>query len=392
MTIADLVYIDENGYFYADYPTFLAWYQNEYRTIYGADIYLEADSQDGQWIAVQAKAAYDLAALGSSVVNSQSPVTAQGVPLARIVKINGISKQAATNSTADLAIVGTAGTVITNGVAIDTLDQKWDLPASVTIPGGGTITVTATAQVVGAVNAAATTINRIFTPTRGWQTVNNVAAATPGEPVESDAELRVRQQQSTANPSLTVFDGTVGGVQSISGVTSARGYENDTGSTDTNGIPAHKIALVVQGGDATEIAEMIALHKTPGTGTHGTTTEVVYDAHGMPLSIKFYRPTVITVEATITVSALQGWSSDYEDLIAQAVADTINAFGIGNDVIWTRMFPPAYLPGTAAGGTFEVVSITINAAGDPAGVVNVDIDFNELADCDYTTDITIAVT
>lgn len=383
MEITDLAYIDSTGYHFADYPTYLSFLQDKYRGIYGADIYLEADSQDGQFLAILAKAFYDTAALGASVFNSFSPVTAQGVGLSRNVKINGITRRAATHSTADLTIVGQTGTVITNGIAQDTLNQKWDLPISVTIPIGGTIVVTATAELDGNINAEASTINKIFTPTLGWQTVNNIAAATPGVAAETDGELRIRQRASTSLPSLTVFDGTVGAVENVTGVTKTRGYENDTGVVDANGIPAHTISLVVEGGSAADICQAIQVHKTPGTGTYGDVTETVYDSHGMPLLINFFRPIAVPITVDITVVTDVGWTTDYEALIKQSVADYINGIGIGNEVMITKIYIPAYLPGTPAYGTYDITVLEINA-----GVVNIPIAFNELATCD-TADITI---
>lgn len=391
MEIADLVFIDSTGYHYSDYPAFLAFFQDKYRTIYGADIYIEADSQDGQSIAAEAKAAFDTAALGASIYNSFSPVSSQGTGLSRNVKINGISRRDATNSTVELLITGTVGTVINNGIAIDTLNQQWMLPNPTTIPFGGTITVTATAKDIGAINALPSTINRIFTPTRGWQSVNNVAAATAGVAIETDAELRIRQRQSTANPSLTVMDGTMGAVENVTGVVMARGYENDTGSTDANGIPAHSIAVVVSGGDDTAIAETIALHKTPGTRTFGTTSVAVTDAHDMPLTIHFYRPTQKTITVDIEISVTSDFISDYEDLIKKSVADYINAIGIGNDVLITKLYVPAYLPGNPAGATFDITELEIAISPGSPSNVNLDILFNQVAVCDPTADITITV-
>lgn len=391
MQLSDLVNITPAGYFYADYPAFLSWLQDEYRAIYGADVYLEADSQDGQRLAILAKAFYDAAAKGAATYNSFSPVTAQGVGLSRNVKLNGISRRAPTHSTADVAIVGVSGTTITNGVAIDTLNQKWDVPSPTTIPGGGTITVTVTAQEEGALNAQANTINRIFTPTLGWQTVNNAAEATPGVAVETDAALRIRQTQSVADPSLTVLDGTIGGVSNLTGVTKVRGYENDTSSTDGDGLLAHSIALIVLGGDSIEIAQEILLHKTQGCYTNGTTSELVYDAHGMPSTIRFYRPTNVTITATVTISIGVGYSSDFADLIKQAVADYVNSIGIGNDALITKFFVPAYLNGSINGQTYDIVTIEIGKNASPQSDVNIDIEFNELPICDSAVDVTVTV-
>jgi len=391
-TLADLVYIDDTGYHFSDYPTFLTWLQDSYRAIYGADVYLEADSQDGQWIAIQARALYDTAALGASVYNSFSPVTAQGTGLSRNVKINGIERIDPTHSTVDLLIVGVGGTSLIDAVAYDTLNQKWLIPSPTTIPGGGSITVTAIAEEVGDIEAAANTVTGIFTPTLGWQSVNNPSAATAGVPVESDAELRARQQISTANPSLTVLDGTRGAVANVSGVIYSEIYENDTDATDGNGIPSHSIAPVVQGGDSTDIAEAIALHKTPGTGTFGTTTVNVTDSKGMPLAIEFSRPTTYTVKVEITIAATADYVSAYGDLIKEAVAAQINVFGIGKDTLITKLYAPAYLNGTAPGQTYDVALLEIGKNAAPVAGINIPTDWDELPQCDPDTDVTIIVT
>lgn len=393
MVITDLVWIDATGYHYADYPSFLLWRQQQYQAIYGVDVYLEADSQDGQLLAVQAKADYDTAAQGAVTYASLSPSTAQGLALSRGVKINGLSRLIPSFSTALLAVVGTAGTVILNGVATDTLQQKWNLPASVTIPGGGTITVTATAAVVGAVNAEAATITTIFTPTRGWQTVNNVAAATPGAPVETDAELRLRQAVSTANPSLTVMEGTLGAIANIPGVTKvSNGYENDTGSTDGNGIPAHTICVVVAGGVSAAIAQAIQVHKTPGVGTYGDTSQLVYDSHGMPLTIAFQRAVTATIHARVTISVNQGWTNDYIAQIQAAVAAVINAGNIGDTVQITKLYAPAYLFGTAASSTFDISLIELAKNGGSYASTNVALLFDENPVCNPLTNVTVVIT
>lgn len=379
MTIADLAYVDATGPHRPDYPTALAYLQEAYRAIYGADVYLEADSQDGQFLAIVAVMGKDLLDYATGVYNNMSPSTAVGAGLSRMVKINGIRRQSPTFSTVDLRIVGQVGTTILNGQAIDTLGQKWNLPASVTIPIAGEITVTATAAEVGALSAAANSVNKIGTPTLGWQTVNNVLAATEGAPVESDAELRARQVVSTALPSLSVMDGTVGAVANVTGVTRFKGYENDTNVTDVNGIPAHTISIVAEGGDNQAIADAIARHKTPGTGTYGTTSVTTYDAKGVPNVIRFYRPTVVQMKAEVTIKALPGYTTSYATLIKQAVVDAINALAIGDDVLITKLYVPANLPGTAAGATFNITALTIAKLANALAPADVVIAFNEAA-------------
>ena len=391
MAIADLIYVDATGFHYPDYSTVLQYLTDEYKAIYGADTYLAPDSQDGQWLAIQALAIFDTMQVAAAVYSSFSPLTAQADALSRNVKINGIKRRVATFSTADLLIVGTAGTVINNGQAEDTLSQKWNLPASVTIPPGGSITVTATAAEIGSVTAGPNTINKIATPTLGWQSVDNTAAATVGDPVEADAELRRRQTFSTALPSLTVLDGTIGAVASVPGVTRFRGYENDSDVTDANGIPAHSIAIVAEGGDQQAIGDAIAIKKTPGTGTYGTMTVTTYDQYGLPNLIDFFRPTPATIGVEVTIQALTGYTTSYADQIAAAVAASIQALDIGDDVLITKLYVPANLPGTQAGATFDITQLRIKKNAGAFGTSNLTLAFNEVAECGPAVDVTVIV-
>lgn len=261
-----LATIDETGLHLPDYPTVLEDVKARFRGIYGDDLYLGPDSQDGQLCAVFALALHDAYTLAGSVYNAYSPATAQGTGLSRMVKINGLRRKPSGRSTVDLRLVGQAGTVIRGGMAGDAAGKRWLLPDEVAIPQSGEITVTATAEESGDIRAAAGDIVKILTPARGWQSVGNPAAALPGAAVETDAELRRRQAISTALPSLTVFEGTLGAVASIPGVTRSRGYENDGGVPDADGIPGHSICMVVEGGDTAAIAEAIAAKKGPGAG------------------------------------------------------------------------------------------------------------------------------
>lgn len=399
MDFSELCYIDATGYHFPDYPTTLAWLTAGYQAIYGADVVLTSDSQDGQWLAIQAKAIYDSAAQGASTFNSFSPTTAQGIGLDRVVKINGINRQSPTNSTVDLTVVGQAGTTLGSianpAQAIDTLSQIWNLPVT-TIPSGGTITVTATASLPGSLQAAANTVTGIYTPTLGWQTVNNATPASPGQPVQSDAELRIRQTESTANPSLTVLEGTLGAVLNVTGVTFAQDYENDTDTTDANGLPPHSICIVVSGGADADIASAIQIHKTPGTNTFGDTSVNTTDSHGMPLVISFQRAVPANIGVQITLSTTSSWSTDFETQIALSVADYINSLGIGalpqGAVLLSKLYIPAYVPGTPASGTFDISSIEMKKNAGSFAAANVSIDFDELPLCDPSTEVTFVIT
>lgn len=382
--------IDAAGISIPDYATVLAWLQAQYQAIFGADVYLGNDSQDGQFLAIVASAINDGNLAIVDAFNSAGPATAQGEALSSRVKINGISRAVASASQVTLTIVGQAGTTITDGVATDANNNRWALPATVVIPPSGSINVTATCTVKGAVSAPAGSVTKIATPTLGWQTVTNSAPASQGAPVETDEQLRQRQAQSVALPSLTVLGGILGAVQAVTGVVTATIYENDTDSTDANGQPPHSIAAVVKGGTAAEVADAIMRKKTPGTYTHGTTSQTVSDEIGIPHTIRYFQPTDAPMVVEVRLKALSGYTTGIGASIKSAVADHINALGIGQDVMLARLYLPAQLNGGLLSSTFEVLTVKVdNKPGTPAAA-DVTVAYNAMASC-ATADVNIAV-
>jgi len=215
-----------------DYAACLGYFQGLYRSIYGQDVYLGADCQDGQFMALLANALHDANGEAVAVYNAFSPATAQGAGLSSVVKINGIRRKSATYSTADVLIVGQVGAEIVSVAARDQSGNLWSLPDSVIIPPAGQITVTATCQTLGAVAAPSGAIDTIATPTLGWQSVGNPIAAAVSLPIETDRQLRQRQALSTALPAQTILEALVGALFAVTGVTRVKAYENDTNLPD----------------------------------------------------------------------------------------------------------------------------------------------------------------
>lgn len=343
----------------------------------------EPDSKDGQMVALMALAIHDANNTAITVYNCFSPATGYGAALTSNVKINGISRKGATNSTVDLLLTGTAGTTIINGSVKDSNNVIWRLPASVVVGVDGTVMVTATCSVSGAVAALAGTITEINTPTRGWVSVTNPAAATVGTPAETDAELRIRQSQSVALPSITPFEALDGAVSNVTGVTRHKLYENDTGSEDGNGLPPHSVAVIVDGGDVTDIAQAIRGNKGQGTATHGTTSVTVPDKYGNPHVIKFSRSSDVPVYARIKLKVFTGYTSQIGQQIQQAISDYINSLMIGNSVLLSRIYSPANL-GVVSGGNaryYDIQELTIGKSPGALSSSNIDIRYNESASC-----------
>lgn len=377
--------ITPTGIVAPSYPDILQQLKSQFWSIYGSDANLDDDSQDGQWIAVFAQAIFDSNQIAIDIYNSFSPVTAQGANLSNVVKINGIARKVATNSQAIATVAGVAGTTINEGLIGDNLNQntQWALPNVVEIPGSGAIDVTVVCTTPGNTPAPEGSLTQILTPTRGWQSVTNTTAGTPGTPVESDAQLRQRQFKSTALTSKTILEGIYAAVANIPNVTDLLVYENDTDTTDGNGVPSHSIALVVLGGDVQEIAQTLADTKSPGTGTYGDIVTTIIDPNGVPLVIRFFELTLVPVYARITITPLVGFTDIIGDKIKQSVSDWINSLQIGEDVFYTKLFGPANLfnDGSNDGETFNVTDLRSGLAPAPTGQATIVIAFTARAFC-----------
>jgi uncharacterized phage protein gp47/JayE len=386
--------ISSTGIAAPDYADILQELKIAYWSIYGSDADLDPDSQDGQLLAVFAQAVYDSNQVAVQVYNSYAPSTAQGANLSSVVKINGLQRESASNSTATVTVTGVAGTTINNGIVGDDqgLGTQWALPSVVNIPSGGTVDVTATCTTPGAVAALASTLVVILTPTSGWRSVSNSAAATLGAAAETDAALRERQSDSTAVSAKTIDESIYAAIANLPGVTGVNYDDNDTGSTDGNGVPAHSVAFVVTGGDVDSIAQAIASIKSPGTGTYGTTNIVVVDSHGISNTINFFETTQVTITVDVTIQPLTGYTSAVGSQIVAAVAAYINSLAIGETSYLQRLIGAASLGGVGSGATFYIPigDLKQSRPSDaPPAVQDVPIAFNEQA---ITSSATINLT
>lgn len=371
------------------------------QSIFGSDFYLATDSKWYQFLAILSSAMNDYNQAGVAVYNAFSPSTAQGTGLSSNVKINGLARLVASNSTVEVELVGQAGTVITNGIVQDASGNLWDLLSSVTIPSSGSITVTATAEQQGTINASAGTVT-IYTPTAGWQSATFISSATTGNPVEDDAELRARQSISTALPSETIGAGTVAGVMAVSGVTSLGFYENPTASTSdgstvngyaatvslsaTNqiaitplptllpsGLPQHSITCVVLGGADADVAQAIYNNRGLGPFTNGTTTVVVTDSvTGVQMNVSFYRPTSVPIYVTLGIHGFSGYTTATATAIQNAVVNYLNSLAIGEIVSASAISAAAMAVNpNLSSPLFSIRSLTLGTSASPSGTSDI---------------------
>ena len=172
-----------------------------------------------------------------------------------------------------------------------------------------------------------------------------------------------------------------GALLDIAGVTRVRIYENDTDTTDSNGVPEHSICAVVEGGDATEIATVLSKKKDQGTYTFGTTSVDITGKYGEPKTIRFNRPVIVSIFVDIELTTYPGYTSQVAELMKAEIAKYINSLRIGDSVLISRIYSPANL-GVMSGGEsryYDITSLKIGKSATSVSAANVDILFNEVA-------------
>lgn len=330
-------YVDSTGLHIPTYNDILEDMIAAMKQIYGDDIYLDNSSPDYQLLSIFALKQSDTLQAMAYAYNARSPETAIGASLDSVVKLNGIKRKSASQSTCQVKITGTPFTQIVDGAVRDRAGLTWDLPSSVVIDSSGMTYTVATCRTAGAVSALAGDIAQIETPTYGWVSVTNEVAAVLGNAQETDAQLRERQTISTANPSQTMLDGTKGAIAALKNVSRYAVYENDTNIssvTDDNpyGLPAHSVTCVVEGGTDEDVAEAIFLHKGIGCYTNGDVEVQYTDQNDYINRVRFFRPVYKDIFVKVVLKKYTGYISTMTVKVREAVYNYLAALTIGSDV------------------------------------------------------------
>lgn len=325
-------YIDAAGLHIPSYEDIRDDLIREAREIFGQDIYLENDSMDYQYISAFALKTSDTYQAIQLAYNNRSPSAAIGEGLDGLIKLNGMARKSYSYSSCPVVLTGDSGTVIYGGIVKDVSGYLWNLPDTVTIGSGGAVSVSVVCQTIGAITAQPGDINKIVTPTKGWISITNTVAATPGQNAENDQQVKNRQAISTEMPSQTLLAGTTGGIASVLGVTRYKVYENDTNVIDADGLPPHSITAVVEGGADADIAQQVLIRKGIGGYTNGDVEVQMFDINGNPTTIRFFRPVYAPIFVTVNLKSLKGYTTATTEKIKVAIVKYLNSLKIGDDL------------------------------------------------------------
>lgn len=316
-----------------------------FQGIYGSDIIVDSNSSDGQLINIFAQNIVDLLELLTAIYNNFDPDFAQGVVLDQRVAINNIQRQGATYTYQNVQITtdralnlqglddqanNPDGLGFTVG---DNANNQFILLDSQTIASAGTYTFTFRAKNLGAISTAPNTITNPITVVLGVTAINNATSQTSiGRDGETDYQLRERRKQSVALGSTGYLNGLQGAIQNLDGVVDAKVYENYTNVEDGDGIPAHSIYVVVDGGADSDIGNQIYARKSAGCGMKGDEEYEITTPAGQIFTAKFDRPNAENLHITFGIQALVAGQSFDTEAIKQYIVDNVT-FRIGQAAI-----------------------------------------------------------
>lgn len=358
---------------------------------------IDPSTPDGLKIASDAEIFANLDEIGQRAYNSKDPDKAKGTDLNVVSFITGTIRNPGTSSNVELTLGGVPGTVIIQGKIVESVadGSQWSTDAAVTIGGGGTVTVDATALIAGATQASIATITRIVSTVGGWQTVTNLTVALAGEEQENDPQLRLRRTLSVGKPGNNQIDSMLGELLDQNATPNVRRAvtpENYTGSVDGDGLPAHSIAPIVDGGTDDDVALSIFRKKNPGCDLYAAGTPVkVFDVfdkfESNTADITFSRPIYVPMIVAVTIANDGSLPNNADQLIKDAIISysagmlvdpecgfNTLGFDIGEEVPISRMYTPVNSVIGSYGNSY-VTGLTVNGSGSG----QITIAFNELS-------------
>ena len=190
---------------------------------------------------------------------------------------------------------------------------------------------------------------------------------------ETDAEARERIRHALAGKSRGTADALEAALKGLESVWDARVYVNDTGSTDSRGIPGHAIGVVTENSPTDRVRQAIAQtifdKKPPGIGTWGSTTVNAADAQGNTHPVSFTQYTDKMVFAYVYIRVLEGGDREtIRNALTGPLAEAINSLGLAVPLNVPQLYGTAYSARPEIAKTFVVSDIQIAVTGSSSTI------------------------
>ena len=319
---------DANGIITQNLSEILEERENALKPILGEDFIIDKTTPIGNMELADANSELTIQELIAYLIpNMIDANTAQGIFLDAICEKNRIYRKQPQYTTLNLIINGTPNTTFLNGditVSDSISDIYYTLNEDVTINSSGKINAKFKCDVYGEYYPYANSKFNILTPMGGLTDVQidyENANISIGRLTETDEELRSRRFNSVQQTSTTTLGSIKSVIYSLDGVKHVTHFENDTESTDENGLPMKSFEFVVDGGDEEEITDAIFTNKATGTRAYGTTLITKKDSEGNYYSIGYTKATQINIGIDIKLTTSESQSNTWKQNVAQAIKD-----------------------------------------------------------------------
>lgn len=399
-------YINEQGIINPDTQDVLATVQQEWTDAFGSSLSLEGGTPQGriiEFLTAERKATVSNMAF---IANQLNPNYATGTFLDSIGGFFGVQRRAQTYTTVlYVQLGGVAGTPIPAGSqAQDTSGNTYALSEQVTLGSNGQGYGTFVNLVAGAIPCPPNTLNIIATPVSGWESVNNGNFGTLGSDTESDADYRLRIQNSKSIYSTSMLDSLKSALYEINGLKSYSYYENYTNQVQTNAdnavipvgesVAPHSIFLFAWGGtnDSTFYSQIAQAMLNKRSGGCGMQASVVYPTNvrqidvidnGSAYKMTFNTPEAVPIYITMQVRNVSYTGSDLTSAVKDVILNwfagnlsNVQPFGIGVDI---SPFDLSYVVSSQLG--VVVLSCFIGTSPNPTSTDIITIPMNQIAVC-----------
>lgn len=179
-------------------------------------------------------------------------------------------------------------------------------------------------------------ITNIVKADAGLLSVVNLCTYIAGCDEENDVEFRQSYADKIFNRSSMMLESIKSAIlENVQGVESVAPYENASNETDEYGRPPHSIEIVVDGGDATQIAQQILANKAGGISTYGSNSVDIPGVNGEDITVRFNRPTVIYtwLRLGLTLRANETLPMNYAELLKNVILEKVGDLDAGEDVV-----------------------------------------------------------
>ncbi len=374
--------LTDAGFRRPTYAELLDALEQKARELFGRDANLTVRSPLGIFLRIFAWMLNLLFSTLEDVYNSRFVDTAVGYSLYNLGRAIGLRLLGAQRAVGYLTFTGDDGVDVPEGFLAETMAGEQYITLQSGVITDGSVTLPASAVSSGPDgNTAEETVKNITNPKLGVKTVTNARPFEGGRNTETPAEFRERYYLSVDFAGGVNIDAIVAEIyESVEGILSVAGDENDTDEQNERGLPPHSIEIVAYGGLDDDIAKAIFRRKAAGIQTFGNTSSSVLSQSGQMYEIKFSRPAPVNVWVQITNLVtnddfpLDGIEQIKEKVVSFIGGSVRGGLGIGQDVIRVALYPPVL----SVSGVVDF-KLKISPDGENYGWDNVEVATREKA-------------